>query len=382
MSLVKKTYHCKVIRLTNKKQVALQQEYNNLQHYLQTREDRGLYSANKQQADRYYKIIKKTTKYPLSIRNDLIRLAHHPSGIAEYWVRVPVKAVKGGLWIGLIKPYEPIPKDAKICECKLYKRDLKWFLDVVVQRDIPEKTEYQNVIAIDMGIKHIATSVELATNRTVFYGKDLNHVRGWYFWLRRQLGLKEAIDTINKIGDHEKRIANDIIHKITREIVNRAIETDSLIVLGKLKGLRNQEKKKGRGRGKKFNRKLSGFPYSKFTEYLMYKAALAGIKVTKVFEYGTSQICRKCSQRGIRKTQGLFICKDCGEENADRNAAFNIAYRALGYISEVGVTVNTLKTFPSVDRNAMMRKEARKRLPVYDRWLFTSVKNIRRGMIG
>jgi len=51
-------------------------------------------------------------------------------------------------------------------------------------------------------------------------------------------------------GDHERRIVNNIIHKITREIVNRAIETDSLIVLGKLKGLRNQEKKKGR-RGRK-----------------------------------------------------------------------------------------------------------------------------------
>ena len=133
MPLVKKAYHCKVIRLTNTKQVALQQEYDNLQHHLQTREDLGLYSANKQQADRYYKIIKKTTKYPLSIRNDLIRLEHDPSSIAEYWVRVPVKAVKGGLWIGLIKPYEPIPKDAKICECKLYKQDNRWFLDVVVQ---------------------------------------------------------------------------------------------------------------------------------------------------------------------------------------------------------------------------------------------------------
>ena len=136
-------------------------------------------------------------------------------------------------------------------------------------------------------------------------------------------------------------------------------------MLGKLKGLRNQEKKEGRGRGRKFKRKLSGFPYFKFTEYLTYKAALAGIKVIKVFEDWTSQTCRKCSQRGMRNTQGLFICKKCGEENADRNAAFNIAYWALGYISKVGVTVNTLKTFLSIDRNAMMRKEARKRLPVY-----------------
>ena len=74
----------------------------------------------------------------------------------------------------------------------MYKRDNRWFLDVVVQRDIPEKIEYQNVIAIDMGIKHIATSVELATNRTVFYGKDLNHVRGWYFWLKTKTRYKES----------------------------------------------------------------------------------------------------------------------------------------------------------------------------------------------
>jgi putative transposase len=107
---------------------------------------------------------------------------------------------------------------------------------------------------------------------------------------------KKAIDTIKKIGDLEERIANNIIHKITREIVNRAIETDSLIVLGKLKGLRNREKKEGRGRGRKFNRKLSGFLYFKFTEYLTYNVALAGIKVIKIFENWTSQTCRKCNQ--------------------------------------------------------------------------------------
>ncbi|MGB6592205.1 MAG: hypothetical protein WA323_26915 [Candidatus Nitrosopolaris sp.] len=122
MSLVKakKCYHCKVVEdLTNTKLVALQREYDNLQHYLQTKEDLGLYSANKQQANRFYKVIKKHKKYPLSIRNDLIKIEHKPSTVAEYWVRIPVKSVKGGLWIGLIKPYEPIPTHAKICESKL-----------------------------------------------------------------------------------------------------------------------------------------------------------------------------------------------------------------------------------------------------------------------
>src|ERR1700745_3074003 len=113
--------------------------------------------------------------------------------------------------------------------------------------------------------------------------------------------------TIKKIGHHEKRIANDIIHKITRDINKRAIETDSLIVLDKLKGSRNQKRKAERERGRKFNRKLFGFPYFKFTEYLTYKAALMGIKVIKIFENWTSQTCRKCNQVGTRSTQGLFV---------------------------------------------------------------------------
>jgi putative transposase len=149
-----------------------------------------------------------------------------------------------------IRPYEPIPKDAKICESKLFKRDNHWYLDLVVEKEVPEKTEYQNVIAIDMGIRHIATSIELATSKTVFYGRDLNHVRGHYFWLRRKLGMKKAIDTIKKIGSKEKRITNDIIHNISRQIVNRAVETNALIVLGDTTHLCNR---KQNTRGRKFN---------------------------------------------------------------------------------------------------------------------------------
>src|SRR5918995_381332 len=356
MPTVKKCYLCKVIQnLTVTKLRALQQEYDKLQHYLQTKQDLGLYSANKQQADRFYKVVKTGKKYPLSIRNDLILIEHHSDTIVEYWCRIPVKIVRGGLWIGVIKPYEPIPKDAKICESKLYKRDNHWFLDVVVEKEVSEKTEYQNVIGIDMGIRHIAASIELATSKTVFYGNSLNHVRGHYFWLRRKLGIKKVIETIRKIGSRERRITNDIIHNVSRDIVNRAIETNALIVLGDIKHLR---KKKQNTMGRKFNRKLAGFQYYKLAQYINYKAALAGIKVIEVSEAWTSQYCKTCNQKGIRKIQGLFQCQTCGEDNADRNAAFNIAKRGLGQASNLGATVDMPRTFPSVDRNTLMRKEA------------------------
>ena len=92
----------------------------------------------------------------------MIRLEHDPSTIAEYWVRISVKAVKGGLWIGLIKP---ITIDGKVCESKLYRRDDKWWLNVTVEREIPERTNYQNVTAIDLGIHHIAACIDLATTQ-------------------------------------------------------------------------------------------------------------------------------------------------------------------------------------------------------------------------
>lgn len=38
---------------------------------------------------------------------------------------------------------------------------------MVVEKDIPEKNEYQAVIGIDIGIKHIATFVELATRKWI-----------------------------------------------------------------------------------------------------------------------------------------------------------------------------------------------------------------------
>jgi putative transposase len=190
----------------------------------------------------------------------------------------------------------------------------------------------------------------------VFYGQFSNQVRGHYFWLRRQPAKKGLQKVIKKIGDDESRITVDTIHKITRDLVDRAVETNSLLVVGNLKGLSKKTKKDRRN----FNRKLTSFQYYRFIQYLTYKGA--GVKVIKVFERLTSQICYRCVERGERKKcTGLFICHKCVRENADRNAAFNIAYRALGYISKVGVTVN----LPITLTNVVPQEKLQKRLLIY-----------------
>jgi len=70
---VKKTIQAKIVHLTKIKQRFLEEEYENLQHFLHG-EKAELYSANKQQAERFYKKIKPNKEYPLSIRKDLLKI--------------------------------------------------------------------------------------------------------------------------------------------------------------------------------------------------------------------------------------------------------------------------------------------------------------------
>jgi len=168
--------------------------------------------------------------------------------------------------------------------------------------------------------------------------------------LRRNLPKRKAV---RKVGNHEKRIVNHELHKISKAIVQEAKETNSMIVLGELKGLR----KNGNGKGRRFRRLLNSFPYHKLSNYIEYKATWLGIPVLKVNEAYTSQTCSICGGRGFRHN-GLFKCSCGAELNADYNGAKNIMKRAFGLVSKVGATVNLPKTTPMDSLSPMMRVEA------------------------
>ncbi|KXA99324.1 hypothetical protein AKJ40_03425, partial [candidate division MSBL1 archaeon SCGC-AAA259M10] len=90
---VEKTIKCKITDLTERKREALEREYKNLQKYLHENEDVELYSANKQQADRYYEEIKAGKEYPISVRKDLIDLKIMDNVVSKYWLKVRVGSV-------------------------------------------------------------------------------------------------------------------------------------------------------------------------------------------------------------------------------------------------------------------------------------------------
>ena len=328
---VKKVIKCKVVGLTKSKRTALQREYNNLQIYLQTFEDLGVYSANKQQADRFYKKIVFGRAYPISIRNDLLQIEKRNTKISNYWTRIRVKSSKN-LWVA-VTPHIDFPEDYKICESKLFQKGNDWYLYITIQKDIPH-IQTTNVLGIDLGSKWVATVCDLQSGKTKYYGRNVRETRGKYFYLKRTV-TKKNFENI------EQRKVNDQLHKISRNIVDWAKQSNSTIIIGDLKGIKRDTEK-----GRKFNRKVNTMPSFQLKQRIKYKADWLGIPVVFVNEAYTSKTCSKCGIKGTRKA-GLFKCI-CGyQDNSDRNGAINIAKRGLGQASSSGVVSDQPRTVES-----------------------------------
>jgi len=317
-----------IVKLTQRKKMILDREYNNLQRFLQGDRTVPLYSANKQQALRYYKKVK-LKEYPLSLRNDLINLKKTK---AFWFLKIPVYGVRGGIKVP-VKPHREFP-NGKLCESKIVRRNCGYVAMLTFEFDAPAMRKCCSILAVDLGERFAATAV-LLQNGTVmkakFYGKEMRGIRRHYAWLRKRLQERGLIQAVKRIGRKERRFVNAILHRVSKRIVSLADSADSYIVLGDLTGIREHIN----GQGKRLNRIVSNMPYYHLTQMIEYKAMLKGIPVIITSEAYLSRACHVCGCEGKRKTQGLFVCKHCGEYNADLNGAINIGKkfeRCLGYM--------------------------------------------------
>jgi len=255
------------------------------------------------------------------LRRDCVKVQRQIDSVFKWWIRIPVNP--RSIWVPMQLPYEQEPLLAcELRECKLLRgEDGEWYVNVTVQKQAHLKRRYAAVLPVDMGIRKLATTIE--DGKACFYGKEVRTIRGHHFRLRRSVG-KPSI--IRKWRRNEQRSVRNEVHTITRRIVEHAKRMNALIVVGDLKGIRQER------RGRRFNRRLSSQPFYLFKQMLTYKANWEGIRVLTVSEAYTSQICHRCGVRGQR-VAGRFSCSGCGLIcDADENGAWNIAKRAHGLL--------------------------------------------------
>jgi putative transposase len=204
---------------------------------------------------------------------------------------------------------------------------------LVVKRSVTVADEYDDVLAIDMGARWVATCAFLSDRKTTFYGEEVRRLREHYKQLRKSIGQakpRQGQQVVERIGDVEGRKVDDRLHKIARSIVEDADKRNAVMIVGDLGGIRKDNDK-----GRYVNDKTHKMPFARLLDYIEYKAHDAGMDVQLVEEYDTSKTCNRCACEGVRETQGRFECPECGlDDNADKNGALNIGKRALGKFSK------------------------------------------------
>lgn len=211
-------------------------------------------------------------------------------------------------------------------EIKQVEIDSKKFMISVAFKQKEVKEDCQGVLGVDLNCgvgRHIAVCGNLQTGEVLSLGKSGPNIRKKYFKKRKKQRVK---------GDKEKRIMKDLDHKISRKIVDYALQNNLKIIVEDLKGIR-QGKRKGNGL-KGINRFINSWSFYRLQTFIEYKAKENNIPFLKVPPQYTSQECSYCGIIGERNSKS-FICynKHCQsykkERNSDINASFNICKRGI-----------------------------------------------------
>jgi len=210
----------------------------------------------------------------------------------------------------------------------------------IYEIEFRDRTQGNDVAGIDLGEEHIA-AVTTENDSFLLNGRELRALRKYQNKTKAKLQAKidrkergsnrwkKLIKTKNKQLDHLDNKITDLLHKLSRKLIEMLLERGvSTVVIGDLKGIRDDV-----NYSSKLNQRLHQWTHGKFVHMVEYKAEEAGMSVVYVDEAYTSQTCPKCSAANKSHKNGRkFRCSSCGyKAHRDAVGAYNIRKK---YVSE------------------------------------------------
>lgn len=174
-----------------------------------------------------------------------------------------------------IKVKSLIPKDilellnnTKLGTLRLTYKQRKLIAQIAINVS-EDTTNGVNIMGVDLGLKCPAVCYTNTKKiKFVGNGRKNKYIRRQYKSLRRKLGKRKKIKAIKRIGNKEQRIMNDIDHKISRNIINFALQNGVCkIKLENIQGIRNQTRK-----SRKNEHNLHSWSFYRLAQYIEYKA--------------------------------------------------------------------------------------------------------------
>ena len=204
------------------------------------------------------------------------------------------------------------------------------------------KLDYNQAACLDIGVNNFVTIVTTkpGIKPALIKGGVLKSINQRYNKQAAKLREKDKYAHIRVKGERRSRQINDMLHKISRSIVNFCVDNQfGTIVIGY-----NKSWKQEANIGRRNNQNFVMLPHGRFIAMITYKAEELGIKVIAREEsytskassldfdpvptYGDKSENQHFSGRRIKR--GLYQTREGRLINADVNGAINIGRKEFG----------------------------------------------------
>ncbi|MDE1878347.1 MAG: transposase [Thaumarchaeota archaeon] len=202
-------------------------------------------------------------------------------------------------------------------------------ISLCIQKEV-EEIEPQSVIGIDRNLRNIIISngmehVMYKTGKLLSIKENTSHVISSF----KRFDVRKKKHFQKRLGNRRARRIQQHLHKISKDIVSRAVQSKSIIILEDIKSIRKLYRK-GNDQGTKYRRRLNSWSFYELQRQITYKAEWEGIPVGFVDPKRTSQLCPICGERlqEDRFHRRKLLCINC-KKSMDRDviASMNISYK-------------------------------------------------------
>ncbi len=236
-------------------------------------------------------------------------------------------------------------------------------ISITIRKQVQEITP-ESVIGIDRNLRNatIATptgTIMYRTDKLLSIKENSQYVRAAF--RRNDRRVKNKFFSQRK--NRQSRRIQQYLHKISKDIVQKARHSKSLIVFEDLKGIRKLYRK-GNGQETKFRRKLNSWSFYELQRQIQYKASWAGIPVQFIDPKRTSKLCPICGERiqEDRLNRRKVLCSNCGRSmDRDVVASMNIAHKGWSrYCHPRGLSSEAVKGNPDNLEPVILRVDGSK----------------------
>ena len=222
---------------------------------------------------------------------------------------IPIKV--GNYQIGKLKGKNPTT--ARLCK----HRDGSYYIHIQVKNEAPQPIKSDNVIGVDFG----RTDIAVTSRNQKWSGKEIRDVRDKYSKQRASIQRKASKGTrssrrrcrqlLKRLSGKEKRFQRHVNHVISKTIIGGAKESNSLVAIEDLTGIRDRTNQQRRSKTER--RRSNLWAFYQLRTFLEYKGLMHGVEILPVPPRYSSQTSHSCLHIGLRSGK-RFKCTnaECG----------------------------------------------------------------------